>query len=42
MQKARLGELVNLVPVGYVRRPLGEVNLDPDEQMQAIVRTIFE
>jgi DNA invertase Pin-like site-specific DNA recombinase len=42
MQKARRGELVNLVPVGYVRRPSGEVILDPDEQVQAIVRTIFE
>lgn len=42
MQKARRGELVNLVPVGYVRRPSGEVTLDPDEQVQAIVRTIFE
>lgn len=42
MQKARRGELVNLVPVGYIRRPSGEVTLDPDEQVQAIVRTIFE
>lgn len=42
MQKARRGELVNLVPVGYVRRPSGEVTFDPDEQVQAIVCTIFE
>jgi DNA invertase Pin-like site-specific DNA recombinase len=42
MQKARRGELVNLVPVGYVRRPSGEVTLDPDEQVQAVVRVVFE
>lgn len=42
MQKARRGELVNLVPVGYVRRPSGEVTPDPDEQVRAIVRAVFE
>lgn len=42
MQKARRGELVNLVPVGYVRRPSGEVTFDPDEHVQAIVRAVFE
>lgn len=30
------------MPVGYVHRPSGEVTFDPDEQVQAIVRTIFE
>lgn len=42
MQKARRGELVNLVPAGYVRRPSGEVSFDPDEQVQAVVRAVFE
>src|SRR5262245_28141077 len=42
LQKARRGELVNLVPAGYVRRPSGEVSLDPDEQVQAVVRLVFE
>ncbi len=42
MQKARRGELVALVPVGYVRRPSGEVSLDPDEQVQAMLRAVFE
>jgi DNA invertase Pin-like site-specific DNA recombinase len=42
MQKARRGELVRLVPVGYVRRPSGEVSLDPDEQVQGVVRAVFE
>jgi hypothetical protein len=30
--KARRGELGKPVPMGYVRRPSGEVALDPDEQ----------
>jgi DNA invertase Pin-like site-specific DNA recombinase len=42
MQKARRGELVNLVPAGYVRRPSGEVSFDPDEHVQAVVRAVFE
>jgi len=42
MQKARRGELVNLVPTGYVRLPSGEVSMDPDEQVQAAVRAVFE
>lgn len=42
MQKARRGELVNLVPAGYVRRPSGEVSFDPDEQVQSVVRAVFE
>ncbi len=42
VQKARRGELVALVPVGYVRRPSGEVSFDPDEQVQAVVRAVFE
>lgn len=41
-QKARRGELVNLVPVGYVRCSTGEVSLDPDEQVQTVVRTVLE
>ena len=42
LQKARRGELVSLVPTGYVRRHAGEVSLDPDEQVQAVVRVVFE
>jgi DNA invertase Pin-like site-specific DNA recombinase len=42
LQKARRGELVSLVPTGYVRRPSGEVSLDPDEQARAVVRVVFE
>jgi hypothetical protein len=27
--------------MGYVRRPSGEVALDPDEQAQATIRLVF-
>jgi DNA invertase Pin-like site-specific DNA recombinase len=40
--KALRGELVVRVPIGYVRRPSGEVVKDPDEQAQALVETVFE
>jgi DNA invertase Pin-like site-specific DNA recombinase len=39
--KARRGELGKPVPMGYVRRPSGEVALDPDEQAQATIRLVF-
>ncbi len=39
--KAERGELFTVVPWGYVRLPSGDVVLDPDEQVQAIVRLIF-
>jgi DNA invertase Pin-like site-specific DNA recombinase len=39
--KARRGELTFAVPVGYVRRPSGEVVFDPDEQVQQVVRLVF-
>ena len=40
--KAARGELGRLLPIGYVRRPSGEVTKDPDEQARTIVETIFE
>jgi len=40
--KARRGELGKSVPMGYVRRPSGEVVFDPDEQAQATIRSIFD
>lgn len=40
--KARRGELGKAVPMGYVRRPSGEVILDPDEQAQSVIRLLFE
>jgi DNA invertase Pin-like site-specific DNA recombinase len=42
LAKARRGELVVALPVGYVRRPSGEAVLDPDEQVQAVVRLVFD
>lgn len=41
LNKARRGALAIPLPAGYVRRPSGEVALDPDEQAQAVVRLIF-
>ena len=40
--KARRGELRMQVPMGYVRRPSGDVVKDPDEQAQAVLGLIFE
>ncbi|WZO96095.1 recombinase family protein [Isosphaeraceae bacterium EP7] len=42
LNKARRGELVVAVPVGYVKSPAGEVSLDPDEQVREIVRLVFD
>ncbi len=39
--KAERGELFNHMPPGYVRLASGEVILDPDEQVQSVVRLIF-
>jgi Recombinase len=39
--KAQRGELAIALPIGYVRRPSGEATLDPDEQVQTVVRLIF-
>src|SRR6266545_3056008 len=39
--KARRGELAIPLPTGYVRRPSGEAALDPEEQVQTVVRLIF-
>ena len=40
--KAHRGELGMQVPMGYCRRPSGEVIKDPDEQAQSIVELIFD
>ncbi len=40
--KARRGELSKPLPMGYVRRPSGEVAFDPDEQAQGVIRMVFE
>jgi DNA invertase Pin-like site-specific DNA recombinase len=40
--KARRGELFILAPTGYVKLPTGEFALDPDEQVQGVVRLVFD
>ena len=40
--KARRGELFFNLPRGYVRRLSGEIELDPDEQVQATIRLVFD
>ena len=42
MSKVRRGELVLPVPVGYVRRRDGPIELDPDQEVQGAVRTVFD
>ena len=39
--KAQRGELGFAVPIGYARRPCGEIRFDPDEQVQQVVKLIF-
>ena len=41
LSKARRGELAVPLPTGYVRRPLGAILLDPDAQVQHVVRLVF-
>src|SRR3954447_15444873 len=42
LAKAERGELAVGLPIGYVRRPSGEVAFDSDEQAQTVVRLIFD
>jgi len=41
LNKARRGELAIPLPMGYVRRPSGEVIFDPDEQVQHVLHLVF-
>jgi DNA invertase Pin-like site-specific DNA recombinase len=42
LNKARRGELSYLPPVGYVLTPDGGFAIDPDEQVQAALRLVFD
>jgi DNA invertase Pin-like site-specific DNA recombinase len=42
LNKARRGELLGTPPIGYLRVATGEWVIDPDEQVQAVVRLIFD
>jgi DNA invertase Pin-like site-specific DNA recombinase len=39
--KARRGELSNHMPMGYVKRPSGEIIKDPDEQARSSIAMVF-
>jgi DNA invertase Pin-like site-specific DNA recombinase len=41
LNKAQRGELNFSAPAGYLRTPKGEIVMDPDEEVQSIVRLIF-
>jgi DNA invertase Pin-like site-specific DNA recombinase len=40
--KAERGEILNHPPIGYIRTISGEFAIDPDEQVQSVVKLIFE
>src|SRR3954451_25125583 len=42
LNKVRRGEVFLDPPVGYVRSPSGGFDLDPDEQVRAVVRLVFD
>ena len=42
LNKARRGEVYNHPPSGYVKLPTGTFALDPDEQVQSVIRLIFD
>ena len=42
LNKAKRGELFARAPIGYVRSAAGDWILDPDEEVQAVVRLIFD
>ncbi|MBI2762019.1 MAG: recombinase family protein [Chloroflexi bacterium] len=42
LSKVRRGELPLILPVGYVRDTDGQIALDPDQEVQGALRTVFE
>lgn len=42
LNKARRGELFNHPPIGYVRERDGRLQIDPDQQVQSVVRLVFD
>jgi DNA invertase Pin-like site-specific DNA recombinase len=42
LSKAKRGELYVRAPMGYVKRSSGALGLDPDEQVQGVMRLIFD
>src|SRR5439155_16622918 len=41
LSKAQRGELQFALPIGYIWSPTGEIQFDPDEQVQQVVRLVF-
>jgi DNA invertase Pin-like site-specific DNA recombinase len=42
LNKAQRGEIFNHAPIGYIKTAKGEFAIDPDEQVQGVVRLIFD
>jgi DNA invertase Pin-like site-specific DNA recombinase len=42
LSKAKRGELATLLPFGFAYDDAGRVVLDPDQQMQRAIRSVFE
>ncbi len=42
LHKARRGDIYNLPPAGYVKLATGGFALEPDEQVQSVIRLIFD
>jgi DNA invertase Pin-like site-specific DNA recombinase len=42
LNKAKRGDLYMLAPIGYVKLPKGKFDIDPDQQVQTIVRLVFD
>jgi len=42
LNKARRGELFNHPPIGYIRDSDGPLQIDPDQQVQSVVRLVFD
>jgi DNA invertase Pin-like site-specific DNA recombinase len=42
LNKARRGAVFNHPPAGYVKAPAGSFALDPDEQVQSVIRLLFD
>src|SRR5438045_2811657 len=42
LNQARRGEVFNHPPAGYVKLPTGAFALDPDEQVQGVIRLLFD
>jgi DNA invertase Pin-like site-specific DNA recombinase len=42
LNKARRGELFSHPPIGYVRDSAGQLAIDPDQQVQTVMKLVFE